>query len=254
MRVWLLLLLLAVGGCPTLDRSRILCAADTDCPEGWVCSVPQGSIVSTCSDPNAPVGDDDDAAGDDDDATEPLDPYTCGWPRNDDAAGWTDPGFGGGPTPGERVPAYVGQDACGDEVALWDFGRDGRPVLLVFTVWWSGPGITLAEALDGDGDPFEYLPAGVADAVAAEEIWVVHLLAENELHGQPADQGDVFRFQQDYGDSPAIAVLTDEDGQMFEWSGSGYYPATIVLNQSMEVLAGPGDDINEALDVLASLL
>lgn len=101
-----------------------------------------GDEVETGTDPLA-TDSDGDTYSDFDEMTEGTDPmdaesriYTGYWPYNPDKDSVEDPGWDTRAAEGNAFPHFIGVDQYGEEVDIYDYAMQGRPVVIDLSAEW----------------------------------------------------------------------------------------------------------------------
>jgi thiol-disulfide isomerase/thioredoxin len=178
--------------------------------------------------------------------------YHGEWPFNSDKDALGSPAWDTTAEIGAQVPRFTAVDQYGDTVELYDFAGHGKQVVIDMGTIWCEPCKALAAYLStGDMDHLvwdqdevtgedEYYPwwkaeyEGLAERVAAGDLyWITVLFSTSESSG-PATQEDCEQWHSDYPNS-AIPVLADTDLLLHDWIGVTSYPVLNLLNDDMTV-------------------
>lgn len=210
-----------------------------------------GDEVTLETDPNA-VDTDGDGYSDFDEIVEDKDPtdaasriYQGGWPYNPNKASLNDPGWENAPVEGGQVPDFVGLDAYGDWVHLYDFAGQGKPVVLDFGTEFCKPCRAMAAYLStSDEDALiwneegEHYPwwdseryAALYQMVQDGEIYWITVLFLTE--GDVGPEQDVCEEWDATYPNENIPVLSDTTNQFSQWMEIGSWPAISVVNEDM---------------------
>jgi thiol-disulfide isomerase/thioredoxin len=179
--------------------------------------------------------------------TDPLDDesviYQGGWPYNPNKASLNDPGWDTTVDLGVQVPDFVGLDAYGDLVHLYDFANAGIPVVLDFGTKWCVPCKQLSGYLstndqslliwNDEGDYYPWWKEDYSDLyrqVQDEEIyWFTVLFTTNETGPTQQDAADwEAAFPNEH-----IPVTADSTNQFSQWMAIGSYPSLSIVNEDM---------------------
>lgn len=190
-----------------------------------------------------PLVDDTDGDGylDGDEIAEGKDPldetsviYQGGWPYNHDKDAMGNPGFSGSVSIGGLFPDVVGFDQFGDEVHLYDFAFEGRPVVIDFSAMWCNPCHQLATYLGGTDNGFG-LP-NLQRAVEDGEVRWVTVILQNLNYG-PSSQSDAEGWSDQHPD-PNIPVLAPRNAQApMSYIDLIYFPSVVWLDENLEVVS-----------------
>jgi len=162
--------------------------------------------------------------------------YEGFWPYNPDKDALEDPGLDGQIDAGDRVGRLVGVDQFGEEVDLYDFANQDRPVILDVSAAWCPPCKNTASWLAGGSDPFglEAEFAHVREAVDSGEIYWVTVLEQNSAGGAPTHE-TCEDWDEDYPHE-SIPVLADPVvDQLMQHLGQGGYPNFHALNDELVI-------------------
>jgi thiol-disulfide isomerase/thioredoxin len=166
--------------------------------------------------------------------TDPLDAedriYKGGWPYNPNKDEIEDPGFGSTAGLGTMLPRYKAVDQYGDEVDIYDFFGQGKPVVLDIATWFCEPCKSLAEFLStGDASVMDqwgwWNPdfAVVREMIENREVYWITILYSK---GTPVVHEDVALWDETWPNEN-IVILADTD---------------LVLQEHMEIEAIPRID------------
>jgi hypothetical protein len=178
--------------------------------------------------------------------------YIGGWPYNPDKDSLEDPGFGGVATEGERMPRFVWVDQFGDEVDIYDFAMQGKPVAVDLSgawCYWCQETAKLMEgkrsALDGYGwdDLHLYLEAG-------DFYWITIL--DSDVSGRKISDEEVAEWYAEF-ENPYVPVLGDKDGEMTAWFQPYGYPSVLLLDEEMNVTLYDSENYTAVFDELMSM-
>jgi hypothetical protein len=198
---------------------------------------------------------DDDGYLDYDELAEGSDPldgsswiYQGHWPYYRDKDSVEDPGLDSAAGEGMRLPRIRLVDQHGQEVDLYDFAYQGRPIVLDVATWFCEPCKGMAEWFaTGDTTVLEqwgwwnesYEP--ILGMIEREEIYWITVLYSL---GTPVDAEDVARWDETWPNEH-IPVLADSDLQLQQWMEVVAMPRIDVLNEDMSIIifnpAGPRD-------------
>lgn len=175
--------------------------------------------------------------------TDPLDDasviYAGGWPATHMAdAVWDE---------ARRSPASMRQnrafkraaltDQYGEDVDLYDFARDGVPVLIDVSAVWCPPCKDMAAGMSRHGSNDNPTWGPLRRAVMQGKMHFITILAEDD-DGAPARPLDAVEWHERYPNR-RIPVLADTSNDVSDWMLSGMpipgYPSMIIVNENMVV-------------------
>lgn len=208
-----------------------------------------GEEAALGTDPNRSDTDQDGYADGDEirEGTDPLDAdskiYAGGWPYNPNKEALGEVSWDSVPAQGVQVPNFIGVDAHGDAVQLYDFAGLGVPIVLDFGTKFCQPCKDIAAFLStGDMSPLiwndegDYYPWWKAEyedlyrqVQAGELIWITVLFS---LDDPGPTQEDCESWDASYPNA-YIPVLADSTNQFSQWMEIGSYPAISILNDDM---------------------
>jgi len=195
---------------------------------------------------------DNDGYGDGDEVREGSDPldgeskiYAGGWPYNSDKAALGVVSWEEEPIVGDQVPNFIGVDAYGDSVELYDFAGSGVPVVLDFGTMFCQPCKDIAAFLStGEmssliwNDEGEYYPWWKPEyedlyrqVQSGELIWMTVLFTLDDVG---PTQEDCESWDESYPNEQ-IPVLADRSNQFSQWMQIGSYPAISIVNEEMQL-------------------
>lgn len=214
-----------------------------------------------------PLSTDSDGDGYEDgwEVTEGTDPadessviYTGGWPYNPDKDDMSDPGWGDTAESGAQMPRFAWLDQYGEEVDIYDFAYQGKPIVIdlsgVWCYWchemakWhvGQSNAYLDYGYDTSTDWYNLIPTLVDEG----DIYWVTVLDSNSQGGKP-DHDDVLGWFEDYP-NPHIPVLLDEDQDLTGWINPAGYPTVLLLEEDMTVGTFRRQDYTKVFDELVN--
>ena len=174
--------------------------------------------------------------------TDPLDPesaiYTGGWPysANKDALG--EPSWIGGIDVGEQFPRLQAYDQHGDLFDLYDMAGHGRYVVVELCGSWNGWCHEVSRWLGGASSSFDSVPeyADIPGLLQKGEVYWVTVLDAGDLQEEAATAEDQAAW---FAQHPVdgIPVLLDEEWQVREYIAPTQWPAMVLLDDQMTVVA-----------------
>ena len=170
--------------------------------------------------------------------------YVGGWPERPDLDELPTGDWERRPRVGERFPPFVGRDAFGDDVHLYDFLGEG-PVVLDLSALWCGICREMASWLDRQQDG-GFSPEALRDAVDAGEVRWITVISE-DVQGGPADEADVQAWHEAFP-HPRVPVLLDADGSVASYVRAYGFPRLILLDEELRIVHHdrPYDEVLEA--------
>lgn len=219
-----------------------------------------GDELALGTDPAVPDTDGDRYL-DGDEVTEgkdPLDPasviYTGGWPY-----WWDKDGITASDTstaePGARIARFLLLDQFGEDVDLWDFYGDGKPIVLHLCAMWgdtsSEPGSwcdVWPQWILGEGPWASNYPElePVRDAILDGRVHFVTVVSDGPS-GLPPTAGDV-ALQADLSAGLPGPVLLDPDYRVASYGAFAWWPFGVLLDPELNVVgAGVWGDMREVL-------
>ena len=208
--------------------------------------VSDGDEVSAGLDP---LSDDSDNDGYPDGAeieagSDPLDEtswiYEGGWPYNGGKDSMEDPGFSSGNGVGKVMPRLVAFDQFGDEVDLYDFAMQGKPIIVDKSASWCGYCKELAKWLERKDNYYDqvqnfntnYEPIRAA-VETGDLIWITVLDQKNDYSAPTKNTVKAW-----YNKYPheAIPVLADIDQELSGWWKKQSWPSFMLLDENMVIV------------------
>lgn len=180
-------------------------------------------------------------------------PYTGGWPYrvDKDDLGSPDPAT----TPlevGEQIPRFVLEDQFKEQVDLYDFALDGRPIVIDRSGVWCSWCREMAALLDGQAytlwDP-EY--ERLAELVDDGDIYWITIIDTGLTNTEPANAEAIAEWYDAYP-HPLIPVLLDDAWEWHDWTDAECYPDFVLVEEDMTI--GALDDCRGDWRSLAAVL
>ena len=187
--------------------------------------------------------------GDEDDVI-----YAGGWPYQPEKDDIEDPGWEGTPAVGATFPRFVGLDQFGDEVDLYDFAFQGKPIAIDLSTWWCGFCQEMALWLDYRPSFYDTLyDSTIPDLVADGEIYWITILFE-DFDGNAASHSDVAGWYIAFP-NPEVPILLDESGANWSAHTISYVdphgiPTVQLLDEDLSFLVYDDHAYADTLDYL----
>lgn len=155
---------------------------------------------------------------------------------------------------GTVAPRYMGIDQFGQEVDLYDFAHQGKPIVIDQSSFTCVPCRSLAGWLAGQEDVYvseEWEP--VRDMVMdGELLWITMLYYAADSESE-AGLEDVQAWDEEFPNEH-VAVMTDPERRFFLAMGIGAWPDLNLLNEDLEWVVVDGDmDNTEFLEAVLSM-
>jgi hypothetical protein len=216
--------------------------ADTDADgvdDGEEAAIGTDPLASDSDGDGYPDGIEVEAGSDPTDAEDGL--YMGGWPYNPDKDAMEDPGWGGSARSGAQLPRFAWPDQFGEEVDIYDFANQGKPVIIDLSGVWCSWCNEVAKFMDGrrsyfDGYGWDELPDLVNDGSV---LWVTVL--DSNASGGAIDEADLAEWYDTY-DNPNIAVLGDKRQKLMQWMNVVGYPSIMLLDENLQVTVYNAND------------
>ena len=162
------------------------------------------------------------------------------------------------PAVGVTLPRLVGVDQFGEDVEIYDFAYQGRPILLDLSTAWCSPCKAIARWLEeGDDSILEDYPwwnpdwTGIPELVEAGEVYWLTVLYEDSA-GMNAYPGVARRWYDDYP-LPYIPVLADTQDHMNRWLRNTGIPTGNLLDEEMTMLTFSDRGIEASFNALVEM-
>lgn len=209
--------------------------ADTDAD-----GLPDAQEFSLGTDPTAEDSDGDGYLDFDEVATEhdPADAddriYKGNWPYyrdKDSIEGAQD--LSGTVTEGKRFGHYVTVDQFGDQVDLWDFYNEDKPVVIDVSAQWCPPCNDVAAWMDGEDNWVSQYYNPIRDAVNAGDVYWVTILLQDKFY-DPATKKTSKEWYTAYPNDQ-IPVMADSDYEVAYYVPAAGIPSFVLLKPDLKV-------------------
>jgi thiol-disulfide isomerase/thioredoxin len=183
--------------------------------------------------------------------------YTGGWPVNldKDAMASIDD-FSGNPASGGQIPRVIGKDQFGEDVDLYDFLNQGKPVIIDVSAFWCPPCQFMAQWLEHDPSTAgSYLDEynNVRDAVESEEVIWVTFLSQGDSPGDRVFPRHVAQWYEAFP-YDKVPVIMDREQRFADWMGLEAFPTVLWVNPDGTIQAYRSDDNTRGLSRLSERL
>ncbi|MEE9385844.1 MAG: hypothetical protein V3V08_20735 [Nannocystaceae bacterium] len=195
--------------------------------------------------------------------TDPLDPasviYACGWPYAPEKDTLKTSGSAGNATANEPFARFTGTDQCGDDLDLFDFSGQGKPVVFDISGLWCSWCHELAKVMDGQPSQLDGSLASygidkdrLAAAIKNEEIYWVTIISQNATTGVATEDDLQTWYAQHPNDR--VALMLDKIGIAADYVGTTAWPTVVSMQGDMVCNDMAGVDYLQIVaNVLASL-
>ena len=161
------------------------------------------------------------------------------------------------PKIGDPFPRLMSLDQFGEEVDLYDFANQGKPILLEMGTAWCKPCNELAAWLAYDDDSIKsavwWKPEydSVKEKIKRGEILFITILYENVLHAD-ATFDTVRDWYEKYPDDK-VPVMSDDYKELHYWLKPNGLPCINLLDENMRMMTYTGRGLTQAFDVVSRL-
>jgi thiol-disulfide isomerase/thioredoxin len=213
--------------------------------------------------------------------------YAGGWPTNPDKDSIEDPGWEGecpgglmcecsgdeacdsntcldtpkgdycAPAVGQTFPHFFGYDQYGEMVDIYDFGGQGKIIVLEMTTGWCAPCQELARWFLGiDNEVTErtwWKPEyeGIKNIVNSHKVLWVTIVYENHLKG-PATQETAQQWAEAFPHE-GVPVLADSNKAIHTWIKPSGIPNINLIDEDMTMMMYSNRGLTDAFDMLLEL-
>lgn len=173
--------------------------------------------------------------------------YEGFWPYYYDKDSIEEGSFGSTAREGDEVPRLIAVDQFGEEVDLYDFAYQGKPIMVDVSAVWCGPCNQMSNWLshgESWGSGWDALRGKLDDG---DFYWVT--LLYQDASGAESDEGDVEDWDDRY-QSDFVTVLTDPGSQMAMHINPPGIPSLSLIGEDMTWLVV--DDTERAANLVLS--
>lgn len=182
--------------------------------------------------------------------TDPLDDtdviYEGGWPYNADKDQMSDPGLEGRLIEGEPLGHFVTVDQYGQEVDIYDFAGQGKPVIFDLSAIWCGPCRQLSAWLEGEPMAGMQQFEPVRDAVDSGDILWVTVITEDNGGAYPG-LGDLQWWAGRYPNERVPVLADTPDFNLVSYFNLRFYPSLYLLDEDLVLQVRPRQSWTPAL-------
>lgn len=173
--------------------------------------------------------------------------YAGGWPYNPAKDDIVDPGFEGSSRRGETVPRFVLKDQFNDDVDIYDFAFQGKPIIIDLSGEWCYYCNEIAKMIEGKRSFFddyaETTPwvEGLGPLIEDGSIyWLTVLDADWTSYDSAITQEEAVEWYDAYP-VEQIPVLADVDLEVRTWIDPAGWPTLLYVNEDMTIQLHPSD-------------
>jgi thiol-disulfide isomerase/thioredoxin len=174
--------------------------------------------------------------------SDPMDAESCintgCWPYNPNKEDIENPGYEGKNKVGKIIPRFVGPDQFGDDVELYDFGGQGKLIIVDMSASWCYYCKEMAKWLDYDTNNYydqnNFGHEAIREAVSDGTVTWVTIMGQNNNYGLPTKNTVKSWYKKHPHEK--IPVLADLDNDLVNWWGIPGWPAFLLLDENMEIL------------------
>ncbi|MBM4390351.1 MAG: hypothetical protein FJ090_04445 [Deltaproteobacteria bacterium] len=184
--------------------------------------------------------------------------YNGGWPYNPDKDEMADPGWDGRAKEGSVVPRHVGYDQFGDTFDLYDMAGHGKPVIIDISAEWCSYCQELAKYMGSQESYFDQYERSYPELKVVRKaiengdlIWVEYL--DQNQSGGTITEKDLEQWEKHYA-MPNTPVVADEDMLWLDWTKLRGYPALMLVDDAMTIIAYDSSDYFSQLSAAAELV
>jgi hypothetical protein len=176
--------------------------------------------------------------------------YQGHWPYNPNKDEMEDPGWGERAREGNALPRFAWTDQFGEQVDIYDFAGQGKPVVLDLSGAWCYWCQQVAKLMEGRRN--ELAGYGWDDLhtnlEAGDFLWVTVLDAD--VSGDSIDADEVAEWYDTFTNT-YVPVLADEQMELTDWINPSGYPTAMILDENLEITTFDKADYTLVLSALA---
>ncbi len=185
-----------------------------------------------------------------DEGTDPNDEesriYEGGWPYNPNKDDIADPGFEGTAAEGELLPRFQWVDQFGQEVDIYDFAGQGKPVVIDLSGVWCYWCNELAKLMEGKRSALAGYGFDDVDLYLEEGDYYFITVLDADVNGRGIDEEEIVEWYEEYPNE-FIPVLGDKRQQLAGWIDPYGYPTLLMVDENMEVTLFDNQDYSAVL-------
>jgi hypothetical protein len=160
--------------------------------------------------------------------------YAGGWPYNPNKDAMAQGDFEGRADEGEIVPRYKFIDQFGDEVDLYDFAQQGKPMIIDLSgawCYWCKQAAKLIEGRNSELDGYGFEP--LHEIISSGQVYWITIL-DADANGNAATPETVADWYDRFTFEP-VPVLADENADSTDWFKPRGYPTMMFVDENMVV-------------------
>ncbi len=180
--------------------------------------------------------------------------YDGGWPYNPGKDAMADPGWDGKARVGKAMPRFAWVDQNEQEVDIYDFAGQGKPVVIDVSGVWCYKCNELASLIEGEASELSgYGWDNLGSVIDTGKVLYITVLdAGNGSAATEIDQKAVNKWVKAYP-NPNIAVLQDVDQELIAWLKGAGYPTLFMLDENLEITVYDKADYTAVLTAMMAL-
>ncbi len=165
--------------------------------------------------------------------------YIGGWPYNTDKAAITDPGWAGNAAKGGTLPEYVSYDQYGEPFDFYDYGGQGKPVIIDVSAGWCYYCQEMAKLMAGQASYFDSYTASdpglaqIRDDVKNGSVLWIEVIDQTD-QSATVDESFLQAWDNTFPNKK-IAVVADEKQKFARWLPITGYPTIWAMNSDLTI-------------------